>query len=213
MLVLFIATNSDKCAVTRMRFVCASHHNNMKQIELTSKLVLAIIGLAAVSAILIPTYAVPPITSADIVDNTIQSVDIKDGEVKTPDLANNAVTTAKIQDGQVFGSDIADVTIGAHNIADNAITSSKLAGGAVKPNIHTVRGTVVTIGPGESEFASTDCPSREILTGGGFEGSQAVSVSNSAPSDKDTWLVEGRNQNPDNTLFIIADALCMGAFP
>ena len=42
---------------------------------------LAIIGLTAVSAILIPTYAVPSIRSADIVD----------GEVKTVDLAKGAI--------------------------------------------------------------------------------------------------------------------------
>ena len=43
---------------------------------------LAIIGLASVSAILIPTYAVPSIRSADIVDHTIQSVDIASGTLK-----------------------------------------------------------------------------------------------------------------------------------
>lgn len=63
----------------------------MQKIELTSKLMLAIIGLAAVSAILIPTYAVPTIRSADIFDETIQSVDIKNGEVKTQDLAGGAI--------------------------------------------------------------------------------------------------------------------------
>jgi hypothetical protein len=63
----------------------------MQKVELTSKLVLAIIGLTAVSAILIPTYAVPSIKSADIVDETIQSVDIKNGQVKTEDLASGAI--------------------------------------------------------------------------------------------------------------------------
>ena len=43
----------------------------MQKVELTSKLVLAIIGLAAISAIVIPTYAVPTIRSADIFDETI----------------------------------------------------------------------------------------------------------------------------------------------
>ena len=54
----------------------------MKQVELTTKLVLAIIGLTSVSAILVPTYAVPTIKSADIFDGTIQSVDIKNGAIQ-----------------------------------------------------------------------------------------------------------------------------------
>jgi hypothetical protein len=63
----------------------------MKQIELTSKLVLAIIGLTSVSAILVPTYAVPSIRSADIVNETILSEDIKNGQVNTVDLASGAI--------------------------------------------------------------------------------------------------------------------------
>lgn len=51
----------------------------MKQIELTSKVVLALIGLTSVGAVLIPTYAVPTIRSADIFDETIVSADLKDG--------------------------------------------------------------------------------------------------------------------------------------
>ena len=74
---------------------------NMKHIELTSKLVLIIIGLTSVSAILVPTYAVPSIKSADIVNESILSEDIKNGEVKTVDLASDAVTlvvTERISD-------------------------------------------------------------------------------------------------------------------
>jgi hypothetical protein len=92
----------------------------MKQIELTSKLVLAIIGLTSVSAILVPTYAVPQITSADIVNETIQSVDIKNGQVNTVDLANDAVkpNVHRVQgDGVTLaadesGSDTADCPAG-----------------------------------------------------------------------------------------------------
>jgi hypothetical protein len=71
-------------------------HTNMKQIELTSKLVLAIIGLTSISAVLVPSYAAVKITSADIVNETIQSVDIKNGEVKAADIATDAVTADEI---------------------------------------------------------------------------------------------------------------------
>src|SRR6187455_2148954 len=39
--------------------------------------------------------------------NTVDSGDIKKGQVKTSDLANNAVTTKKIKNGQVRPADLA----------------------------------------------------------------------------------------------------------
>ena len=49
--------------------------------------------------------------------NTVLSTDIKDGEVKTPDLANNAVTAAKIKDGEVKAAEIATDAVGAAELA------------------------------------------------------------------------------------------------
>ena len=49
--------------------------------------------------------------------NTVFSIDIKDGEVKTPDLANNAVTAAKIKDGEVKAAEIATDAVGAAELA------------------------------------------------------------------------------------------------
>src|SRR4051812_7701318 len=73
-----------------------------KLLELqTTKAILTVIALTAASAILVPTYAVPQITSADIVN----------GQVKTEDLAPNAVTSPKIQDGQVKTADLADKAV------------------------------------------------------------------------------------------------------
>ncbi len=45
--------------------------------------------------------------------NTVLSTDIKDGEVKTPDIAANAVTAAKIKDGEVKAAEIATDAVGA----------------------------------------------------------------------------------------------------
>jgi hypothetical protein len=56
--------------------------------SLTTKLTLIIVGLTAGSALLIPaTYAsFHPVTSGEIADNTIQSVDIGNGQVSTADI-------------------------------------------------------------------------------------------------------------------------------
>jgi uncharacterized membrane protein len=62
-------------------------------------------------------YAANTVGSADIINNSIQSLDVKDGEVKTLDIANNAVTEAKIKDGEVKAADIATDAVGSAEIA------------------------------------------------------------------------------------------------
>lgn len=59
--------------------------------------------------------------------NTVFSTDIKDGEVKTPDLASNAVISAKIKDGEVKTDDIAPSAIGSLRIKDNDVKAQNLA--------------------------------------------------------------------------------------
>jgi hypothetical protein len=103
----------------------------MKQIELTSKLVLAIVGLTSVGAILVPTYAVPTIRSGDIFDGTILSVDIKDGEVKTADLANGAVTKEKLNPNAVK-------LVVVEREAEFEIPGHSVGGGSVECNSNEV---------------------------------------------------------------------------
>jgi hypothetical protein len=58
--------------------------------------------------------------------NTVFSTDIKDGEVKTPDLGNNAVTSAKIKDSEVKAADIAADAVGSSEIATNAVGAEEI---------------------------------------------------------------------------------------
>jgi hypothetical protein len=148
----------------------------MKQTELTSKLVLAIIGITSMGAILVPTYAVPTIRSADIFDETIQSVDIKNGEVKNADLANNAVTSAKIADG----------TIQEQDIADGVIPSS--GGGSI--TTHFVTDSIV-LEIGEQQGFTVECPSGEQVTGGGYVSSPDMSTYINAPHEAASGIAVG----------------------
>jgi hypothetical protein len=45
--------------------------------------------------------------------NTVKSIDIVDGEVKTADLGSNAVTAAKVKDGEIKAAEIATDAVGA----------------------------------------------------------------------------------------------------
>jgi len=62
-------------------------------------------------------YAADTVGSIDIIDESILSVDIKNGQVKTADLAGSAVTSGKIKDGEVKTRDL----------ANGAVTDAKLA--------------------------------------------------------------------------------------
>ena len=72
----------------------------MQKIELTSKLMVALIAVVAASAMIsapvIAQSSAPPIR-----DNSVTSASIRNGKVKTEDLANNAVTSPKIRDGTI----------------------------------------------------------------------------------------------------------------
>src|SRR3954452_12408535 len=72
-------------------------------------------------------YAANTIGSDDIIDESIQSVDIKNGEVKTPDLGGNSINSAKIANGVVVNADMAVGAIDSNSVLDESLTSSDLA--------------------------------------------------------------------------------------
>jgi hypothetical protein len=152
--------------------------------------------------------------TTDIANSAVTSGKIGSGQVKNSDIGTNAVTAGKIADGQVFGSDIADVTIGASDIADSAITSTKLAGGAVKPNLRIVAGSVTTIAPGSNGVAQVDCPSGYSVTGGGYTGTTgSIQAYANLPRDANTWIVGAKNVQSGASAGLAAYALCIGASP
>jgi hypothetical protein len=81
-------------------------------------------------------YAAATIGSAEIIDRSIQSVDIGNGQVKTADLAGSAVNSGKIQDGEVKTADL----------AGNAVNSGKIATGGVDSWNSVLARLLITIG-------------------------------------------------------------------
>src|SRR3954453_328351 len=86
-------------------------------------------------------YAADTIGSSDVIDESLLSQDIKDGEVKTSDLRNSSVTSLKINNGSVLTSEIGanavdrskirDGNVFTNDLADGAVSNSKLTDGAV----------------------------------------------------------------------------------
>jgi hypothetical protein len=167
----------------------------MKQIDLTSKVVLAIIGLTSVGAVLIPTYAVPTIRSGDIFDGEVKTADLANGAVTNSKIATDAVTTSKIKNGEVTTDDIKDATIQAGDIAAGVIPDG---GGAIQFDT-TRRFEGVTMQPGGLGEAFVRCEDGEIAIGGGFATRPNVEIDGDLPSDPDNpeegegWIVTAIN--------------------
>ena len=82
-------------------------------------------------------YAAKQITSKNIKNNTIKSVDVKDGNLTGTDVADASLSTADVLDGTLTGADVAnssltgtdvqDGTIGSADITDSTITTNDVA--------------------------------------------------------------------------------------
>lgn len=63
--------------------------------------------------------------------NTVDSGDIINGEVKTPDLVTDAVTTGKIRNGNVRPADLAADSVNAGKVADGSLRGTDLLDGSI----------------------------------------------------------------------------------
>jgi hypothetical protein len=177
-----------------------------QQQEMTTKLILVVIGLTSVGAILVPTYAVPTIRSADIFDETIVSADLKDGA---------AVKSSDIVDSQVNTADLANSAVTTDKIADGAVTSNKLASGAVALTT-TFRSEQESVPAGVNTDIHADCNDDEVVTGGGFGfGSvfdRDVEIFLSAP-EGNSWRVFADNHHASESALVTVYAVCVTPVP
>jgi hypothetical protein len=86
-----------------------------------------VVGYVAVFIALSGTaYAADTVGSSDIIDESILSQDIKNDEVKAPDLGANSVGSGKIVNDTVQGLDILDDTIASADIQQGSVRSADL---------------------------------------------------------------------------------------
>lgn len=69
-------------------------------------------------------YAANTIGSADVIDESLLSVDLKNGQVKGTDLANDAVQSSKIAAANVTASDLAADAVNSAKVATNTLTGA-----------------------------------------------------------------------------------------
>jgi hypothetical protein len=72
-------------------------------------------------------YAANTISSGDIVDGQVKTVDLGAAAVTNGKLAENAVGTGKIIDGHVTAADLGDGSVGSGEVANDSLTGADIA--------------------------------------------------------------------------------------
>ena len=126
--------------------------------------------------------------------NTVNSLGIKDGEVKTADILDANVTTAKLAGDAVTGAKIADDAIDSEHIKDGAVDLAHMSSESVdEDNLHISNagsnGQYLQKQTGNSgglTWATVDTSTLMPLAGGTFTGD--VTFDNGTNAGKDiTW--------------------------
>jgi hypothetical protein len=106
----------------------------MSNAKVVGMLIAAFVAGSFVASPELRAFAANTVGSADIINNSIQSVDIKDAEVKTSDLGADAITTAKVKDSEIKSADIANAAVQTADLGSNSVTSAKIKDGEVMTN-------------------------------------------------------------------------------
>jgi hypothetical protein len=107
---------------------------------------------------LMPAQAANTVTSADIVDQTIQKIDIGPDAVGTSEIVINGVGKIEIATDAVGTAEILTNGVGAAEIAAGAVHASEIATGAVGSS------EIATAAVGASEIAADAVGASEIAT-------------------------------------------------
>ena len=77
-------------------------------------------------------YAVNTVGSSDVINESLLSQDIKNGEVKVADIGQQAVATDELANGQVKAADIGDGEVKSAEIANGQVLSADIRAGEVR---------------------------------------------------------------------------------
>ena len=77
-------------------------------------------------------YAVNTVGSSDVIDESLLSQDIKNGEVKVADIGQAAVATDELANGQVKAADIGSGEVRTASVANDNLTGGDIAANALK---------------------------------------------------------------------------------
>jgi hypothetical protein len=76
-------------------------------------------------------YAADTIGSSDVINESLLSEDVKNGEVKWTDLANNSVGSGKVIDETLASADIKNGEVGTDDVLNSSLTGTDVATGSL----------------------------------------------------------------------------------
>jgi hypothetical protein len=179
-------------------------------------LLLALTGSAIAAGI-----AKNSVRSAQIVDGTVRTVDLRDNAVDSakiaPDavgseeIAENAVSSPEVAPDSLTAGDLGANSVTSSEIADHSVTGADLAPESVRANelgTITQRNISATIQAGKTGSVSATCePGEQIISGGGQPSVFGVEMTTTRPSGNG-WLYQAKN-NTATDQTITAFALCL----
>lgn len=158
------------------------------------------LGVAVVALVVAlggTSYAVVRIGTKQIKNNAITSAKIRNGQVKSVDLARNSVVTAKILASAVTGLQIRDASVGNADLGNDSVSGAKVRGGAIGNGDlanDAVTGAKIRAGNvGESDLA-TDAVTGTKIKDGSVAAADLADASITAGKIKDGEVVEGNGR-------------------
>jgi hypothetical protein len=163
------------------------------------------------------------VRSAQIVDGTVRTLDLRDDAVNAPKIAANAVGSGEIAENAVESPEVAQdaltsqdlgaASVASSEVADQALTASDLGPDSVAASelgTVTVRTNATTVAKGANGSVGVNCAAGEqVLSGGGQPSHFGIEMTSSRPSGNG-WLYQARN-NTGNDGTITAFALCLNS--
>jgi trimeric autotransporter adhesin len=153
--------------------------------------------IALVVALSGTTYAAVRIGTKQIRNNAVTSVKIRNGQVRSVDLARNSVVTAKIVASAVTGLQIRDASVGNADLANDAVSGAKVRAGAVGnsdlANDAVTAAKIRAGNVGNSELAP-DAVTGAKISDGSVAGADLAEATITASKIKDGEVVKGNGR-------------------
>jgi hypothetical protein len=142
------------------------------------------------------------LTADDLGADSVNSDEIAENAVASPEVAPDSLTTGDLGAASVASSEVADQSLTANDLGPNSVGAGEL--GTV-----TVRTSSEAIAAGANGSITANCLAGEqVLSGGGQPGNFGVEMTSTRPSGNG-WLYQARNQNGSAST-IPAFAVCLG---
>jgi hypothetical protein len=157
-------------------------------------------------------YAADTIGSSDIIDESILSQDIKQGEVRSSDLRGNSVLTGEIAAGNVTNTDLADGAVASEEVLDFGLSNEDVgvlfavvnADGTLQRGSANVTSSKLVASTGHyvADFGRdvTQCAYTATVGMTGLIGGSTFGITNVGPRGNTPTAVNVRTHNHDGAL-------------